>query len=141
MAENADQLGREQLAELVDGRTDEEINEFVSTTGVDTVLDQIFEGMQEAFLPEKAAGQSALVQWDIAAPDGTRSYQFKVDNGECSVAKGAGDAPRVTLGLALADFVRFVSGKLDGMQAFMSGKLKLTGDMFFAQTMQAWFAQ
>jgi putative sterol carrier protein len=57
------------------------------------------------------------------------------------VAKGAGESPRVTLGLALADFVRFVSGKLDGMQAFMAGKLKLTGDMFFAQTMQTWFAQ
>jgi putative sterol carrier protein len=141
VAENANQLGREQLAELVEGRSDEEINEFVSAAGVDTVLDQIFDGMKEAFLPEKTAGQSALVQWDIAAPDGTRSYQFKVDDGACSVAQGAGDSPRVTLGLNLADFVRFVSGSLDGMQAFMSGKLKLTGDMFFAQTMQTWFSQ
>jgi putative sterol carrier protein len=141
VAENANQLGREQLAELVEGRSDEEINEFVSATGVDTVLDQIFDGMKEAFLPDKAAGQTALVQWDIAAPDGTRSYQFKVDNGACSIVKGAAESPRVTLGLSLADFVRFVSGKLEGMQAFMAGKLKLTGDMFFAQTMQTWFDQ
>jgi putative sterol carrier protein len=32
------------------------------------------------------------------------------------------------------------AGQLDGMQAFMTGKLKLTGDMMFAQSMQAWFA-
>jgi putative sterol carrier protein len=47
----------------------------------------------------------------------------------------------VTLGMALPDFLRFITGKLDGMQAFMSGKLKLAGDMMFAQTMQTWFAQ
>jgi putative sterol carrier protein len=139
VAESANEVGRDQLAELVEGRTDEEINEYVSSTGVDDVLDQIFEGMKQAFLPEKAVGQSALVQWDIAAPDGTHSYQVNIDNGECSVAKGGDGSPRVTLGLTLADFIRFVSGKLDGMQAFMSGKLKLSGDMFFAQTMQAWF--
>ena len=28
----------------------------------------------------------------------------------------------------------------DGMQAFMSGKLKLGGDIMLAQTMQTWFA-
>lgn len=139
MADDANQVGRDQLAELVEGRTDEEINGYVASTGVDTVLDEIFEGMKQAFLPEKAAGQSALVQWDIAAADGTRTYQVNIENGQCSVAKGADGSPRVTLGLTLADFIRFVSGKLDGMQAFMSGKLKLTGDMFFAQTMQAWF--
>jgi putative sterol carrier protein len=45
----------------------------------------------------------------------------------------------VTLALAFPDFLRLVSNKLDGMQAFFSGKLKLTGDMMFAQTMQGWF--
>jgi putative sterol carrier protein len=37
--------------------------------------------------------------------------------------------------------LRLVSGKLNGMQAFFAGKLKLTGDMMFAQTMQGWFNQ
>ena len=42
--------------------------------------------------------------------------------------------------MALPDFLRFLTGQLDGMQAFMTGKLKLSGDMMFAQSMQAWFA-
>ena len=130
----------EALAQLLEGRSDDEINEFVAVAGVDTVLAQVFDAMKERLDPSKAAGQSAVIQWDVNAPDGVHSVQFKVDNGACSVAKGAAESPRVTLGLNMADFVRFVSGKLDGMQAFMSGKLKLTGDMFFAQTMQTWFA-
>jgi len=60
-------------------------------------------------------------------------------DGQCTVSAGADDAPRVTLGLSLSDLLRFIAGQLDGMQAFMSGKLKLSGDMMFATTMQNWF--
>lgn len=132
----------EQLAELIEGRSDEEINATVAEQGVDTVLGQIFGAMQERFQPDKAAGQSAVIQWDITAPDGTHSWQVKVADGKCEVKQGTDEpSPRVTLGLSLADFLRFIAGKLDGMQAFMSGKLKLSGDMMFAQTIGAWFAQ
>ena len=130
---------QEQLGELIEGRSDDEINQAVSEMGTDQVLDQIFGEMKNRFQADKAAGQNAVVQWDIAAPDSTRTYQLKIENGACEVAKSADATPRVTLGLSLADFMRFISGKLDGMQAFMSGKLKLSGDMMFAQTMQAWF--
>jgi putative sterol carrier protein len=128
------------LGALVEGKTDEEINAFLQEAGVSTVLDQIFNAMKERFQPDKAAGQTAVVQWDISTPDGTESYQFKVDNGTCEINKGGTETARVTLGLSLPDFIRFVAQKLDGMQAFMSGRLKLSGDMMFAQTMQAWFA-
>ena len=57
----------------------------------------------------------------------------------CDVTSGAADAPKVTLGMSLPNFMRFIAGKLDGMQAFMSGQLKLGGDMMFATMMQAWF--
>lgn len=132
---------QEQLAELVEGRTDDEINEAVSGMGTDAVLDAIFGAMLERFQPEKAAGQSANIGWDITTPDGVTSYQVQVVDGAATLAKGASDPTRVTLAMALPDFIRFIAGKLDGMQAFMGGKLKLQGDLMFAQTMQAWFAQ
>jgi putative sterol carrier protein len=132
---------QDQLGELVEGRTDDEINETMTAIGVDTVLDQIFSAMQERFQPDRAAGQSAVIGWDITAPDGVRSYQVKVENGACTVEKGGSEPARVTLGLSLPDFMRFIGGKLDGMQAFMAGKLKLSGDMMFAQTLQSWFGQ
>jgi putative sterol carrier protein len=134
-------MTQEQLGELVDGRTDDEINETIAAVGTDAVLEQIFSAMQERFQPDKAAGQSAVIGWEITAPDGVRTYQVKVENGTCTVEKDGTDAARVTLGLSLADFMRFIGGKLDGMQAFMGGKLKLQGDMMFAQTLQAWFGQ
>jgi len=127
------------LGALVEGRSDEEINTFVKSQGIDTILQQIFNGMAQAFVPEAAAGQSAVVQYDVTADDGAHSYQLKVDSGKCTVVKGAPEPARVTLGLSMPDFLRLIAGKLDGMQAFMAGKLRLGGDMMFAQVMQTWF--
>jgi putative sterol carrier protein len=134
-------MTQDQLGELIEGRSDEEINTAMAAIGVDNVLDQIFAAMQERFQPDRAAGQSAVIGWEITAPDGAHSYRVKVENGACTVEKGAEGDTRVTLGLTLPDFMRFIAGQLDGMQAFMSGKLKLTGDMMFAQTLQSWFGQ
>ena len=133
------QARQKELAASIEGRSDEEIEKGIEAQGTETVLDQIFAGMAEAFLPAKASGQSAVIQYDVKAGGKAHSYQLKVADGTCQVAKGAGGPARVTLALSLADFMRLVSGKLNGMQAFMSGKLKLQGDMMFAQTMQGWF--
>lgn len=138
----ADIGSREELAAMIEGKSDDEITAGVAERGTDQVLGQIFDHMaNQAFRPDRAGTQSAVVGWDITAPDGTHSYQLKVADGTCTVVAGNPEPARVTLGMALPDFLRFVTGKLDGMQAFMTGKLKLSGDMMFAQSMQAWFAQ
>jgi putative sterol carrier protein len=136
----ADIGSRDELATMIEGKSDDEINAGIAERGTDKVLGQIFDYMSGRFQPERAAGQSAVIGWDITSPDGTHSWQLKVADGACTVASGNAEAARVTLGMALPDFLRFLTGQLDGMQAFMTGKLKLSGDMMFAQSMQSWFA-
>ena len=137
----ADIAGPEELAAMIEGKSDDEINAGVAERGTDQVLGQIFDHMaKEAFRPDRAGNQSAVIGWAITSPEGTHSYQFNVADGTCTVAQGNAEPARVTLSMALPDFLRFLTGQLDGMQAFMTGKLKLSGDMMFAQSMQAWFA-
>ena len=126
----------------LEGRTDQEINDLVSSQSVDKVLGDIFNGMAGAFDPSAAGYQRAVIQYDVTAPDGAHSYQLKVANGKCNVAKGGKEAARITLSLALPDFLRLIGGKLDGTQAFMSGRLRVSGDMQFLltiETMAPWF--
>ena len=135
------QMDQGALGELVEGKSDDEINEAVNQMGgSDALLTQVFQGFKDRFQADKAAGQSAVIQWDITTPDGVKTTQLHVKDGNLDVVPGGTEAARVTLQLAQPDFIRFIAGKLDGMQAFMTGKLKLQGDMMFAQTMQAWFA-
>ena len=141
MPDQSIEARRAELSALIEGRSDEEIARGVEERGVASVLDGVFQGMAEAFLPDKAAGQSAVVQYDVTVAGQPHMYQLRIGGGKCEVVKGAADTPRVTLTLALPDFLRVVAGKLPPVQAFMTGKLKLQGDMMIATAMQGWFPQ
>jgi len=141
MSKQSIEARRAELAALIEGRSDEEITRGVEERGVESVLDGVFQGMADAFLPDKAAGQSAIVQYDVTVAGQPHTYQLKIGGGRCEIVKGRADTPRVTLTLALPDFLRVVAGKLPPVQAFMTGKLKLSGDMMIATAMQGWFPQ
>ena len=110
-----------------------------SPGGVDGFLDQVFEGMKSSFNPQKAGAQQATVQYELTHPEGTSNYTMRIADGRCEVERGVAESPRVSIKMGVGDFVRLITGKLNGMQAFMTGKLKVSGDLFFAQTFQSWF--
>merc|ERR1712232_313292 len=63
---------------------------------------------------------------------GDDKLHIDLKNGSGSV-KWEEDKADVTITLAPVDFEAMAAGKLDGMQAFMSGKLKIKGNMMLAQ--------
>jgi putative sterol carrier protein len=133
-------MDRTQLGKAIDGRSDDEINQALAGK-YDQTCAEVFEGMKRHFLPEKAGDQKAVIQYNVKAPDAVHTYQVKVEAAQCEVSKGTTDPARVTLTLGFPDFLRLVSGKLNAVQAFFTGKLKVSGDAMFAQSMQGWFKQ
>ena len=133
------QVDPAQLAELVKGLSDDELKEQISNLGEEEVLKNIFDGMQEAFIPEKAQGVNSTLQYDVETSAGTKQWSVKIENGACTTSEGPSSDPRLTLKVGMVDFVRLILGQADGTQLFMSGKLKLQGDMMFAMQMQSFF--
>jgi len=128
------------LRTMLEGRTDEEIEQFVEMLGVEQLFEMVIPQMVNRFDADKAAGQTAVVQFEVRDKAGaTHAFHVDVENGTCAGATGPAEAPRVTLNFSVPVFLRFLSGLLDPMQAFMSGQLKVTGDMVFAVTFQGWF--
>lgn len=128
-----------QMAEAIKGLSDEDLTKQIKERGVDLTLKEIFDGMQEAFLPEKAAGVNAVVVYEIDADGETKSWSVRIGDGACTTSEGASENPRLTLQIKVADFVRLIFGQADGTQLFMGGKLKLKGDMMFAMQQQGFF--
>jgi putative sterol carrier protein len=58
--------------------------------------------------------------------------------GTVSNDDGAADA---TINVGFEDFLKLAQGQLDPMQAFMTGKLKVVGDMAAALKLQSLFAK
>lgn len=134
-----DQDQVQQLAEAVRSLNDEELLQVLASQegGYRATLDQAFDGMAAAYDPARAS-REAVFQWHVETPDGVESYTVRCGD-TCTVEHAKAESATVTLGLPLPDFLRLILGQLDGMQAFMSGKLKLTGDIMLAQAMQSWF--
>jgi len=55
----------EELARLIEGRSDAEIMEAAQITGLERVFEKVFQGMVDHFLPEKAAGHSGVIEWKL----------------------------------------------------------------------------
>lgn len=131
---------RAMLQEAVKGKSDEEILKTLADAGgVEQTLDMIFEGMAMALKPE--AAQDCILGFSLTEGDKTHNYAVIVNDKKATYEKRDPSDARVTLGLTVPDYLRMISGDLDGMQAFMQGKLKLTGDMMFAQQIQTMFEQ
>lgn len=127
-----------ELREAVKGRSDKYINEVVGDQGA-TVVMRVAEQMKEHFLPEKAKGREAVIQYDVAATDGVHTFHLEIADGRCQVAAGQAASPRITLKVALAPFLRLSTGELSAMSAFLSGKVKVKGDLMIGPLIETWF--
>ncbi|MBW2179490.1 MAG: SCP2 sterol-binding domain-containing protein [Deltaproteobacteria bacterium] len=104
-----------------------------------TTLKEVFEMMPDAFKPEEAAGLDVVFQFNISGADGGDWY-ITVKDQKCEVAEGQADNPTTTLKISDEDYVKMITGELDGMAAFTSGKLKVEGDMMKSQLLGKIFA-
>ena len=100
---------------------------------------QLMEKMPGAFLPEKAQGVNAVIHFIFTGAE-AGEWNARIAEGKCEVTQGAPSGPAtMTLTADSSDYVKIFTGELDGMQAFMQGKLKLGGDLNLAMKMMQFF--
>ena len=102
-----------------------------------TVKELVF-NHEKAFIPEKAAGLSAVVQYHLTGDDGG-DFIISIENDECKVAEGIAEDPVMTMTADGAYFGDVLLGKADGMKGFMDGKLQLAGDLNLAMKLTSFF--
>jgi putative sterol carrier protein len=101
-------------------------------------VEQLMEKMPGAFLPEKAQGVDATIQFNFTGEE-PGQWNATIRDGNVDVARGAHPAPKMTLTADSSDYVKIFTGELDGMQAFMQGKIKLAGDLNLAMKLMQMF--
>ena len=99
---------------------------------------ELMSKMPKAFLPEKAPGLDAVIQFKFSGTEAGEWYAT-IKGEKCTVDKGVFPTPKMTLSADSADYVKIFTGELDGMQAFMGGKLKLAGDLNLAMKLMTMF--
>ena len=100
-----------------------------------TTAKEFFEQLPSRADASKTAGMTNSYLFDI---EGAGKWKVNVDNGTVSVTEGGDDADAV-ITTSEETFQKIVSGEQNPTSAYMTGKLKVKGDMGAAMKLQKLF--
>ena len=95
-----------------------------------------FEGLPSRVPPERIEGMKNTYVFDI---DGAGVWTVKVADGAIAVNEGAAGDADCTFSTSEESFEKIVAGEQNPTTAYMTGKLKIKGDMGAAMKLQKLF--
>lgn len=106
------------------------------------VVAEIFRRMPSE-LKQTAAAPDSVIRWHITGDDGgepLETWYLVFEDGVCRTTTRAPETePRTTLTVSALDLLRLASGQEPPMTMFQSGRVKISGDLFFAAQLQGMF--
>jgi putative sterol carrier protein len=105
------------------------------------VLGAIFRQMPRRLNREQAKDVDAVIDWRIKDAAGERvdRYQVTIKDGRCRVSRRASDSPRSMIEVDAVDFLRLAAGLAQGPELFMTGKIRIEGDVMFTARLASLF--
>lgn len=101
-------------------------------------VSEFFSGLESKVDADKIAGMNAVYQFDITG-DGGGQWNVALADGTAKVSEGTHENPSITITASADDWLKIVSGEMNGQTAFLTGKLKIKGDMGLAMKLQNLF--
>ena len=102
-------------------------------------VNETFDAMPSRFRADKAAGTNAVIQYDVTG-EGGGTWHAVIKDGACTVNQGPATNPNLTLQIGSQEWLDMLAGKQSGQMLFMSGKLKVKGDMGLAMKLGSMFS-
>lgn len=100
------------------------------------VLAEVFDRMSAHLRADRAHRTSAVVHWRIGCQhtevDAHEWFQTVIDDGACTTGTELDRAPRVTLTVDMADFVRLATGITGPVRLLATRRLRIRGDVRYA---------
>ncbi len=101
--------------------------------GIREVMSVMSDSLQKNTAKNK--GLNGVFQFDLNGEEPLEFY-FKLSDGVPEVVEGKAESSNITISMSGSDFKDLQNGTLNGMAAFMSGKLKVKGDMSLAMKLE-----
>ena len=104
----------------------------------DLTIEQIMSNTPKVFKPDAAEGVNTVVQFNFTGAE-TSEWVVSILDGKCTSEKGIASTPNMTMTIDSQDYIKIVAGELNAMNAFMQGKVKVSGDMMMAMKFPTFF--
>jgi putative sterol carrier protein len=105
------------------------------------ILDEIFRRMVEHFRPARAEGVRAVIHWKILdrPGGGYDHYEFVIEDGAAALNQPPARDATLEFRIKPVHFLKLVTGNAQGPLLFMTGKLKIKGDLALAARAPGFF--
>jgi putative sterol carrier protein len=104
----------------------------------ETPIAQLVQKAPQALLADKATGINAVVHLHLTGSQ-AEDWTMTIKDRQCQVERGVPSKPTLTLTAEAQDCLDIFRGKMDGMRAFMQGKLLISGDYMLATRLPGLF--
>jgi putative sterol carrier protein len=134
----------EQFAELIADAKDDQLSEIIHGPLRKQVLDEIFGRMADHVEPAQIEGLDAVVHFKILdRPEeqggGYDHYEVIFTDGACRASDSPEHDPKVTIRVSGVQFLKLAANNASGPTLFLTGKLKLEGDVMLASRLTSFF--
>jgi putative sterol carrier protein len=99
-------------------------------------VQEFFDSLPERVDPAKTAGMNNTYVFEVEAAG---TWTVRVVDGVVEVSEGAAEDADCTISASEETFAKIVSGESNPTSAYMTGKLKIAGDMGAALKLQKLF--
>jgi putative sterol carrier protein len=108
----------------------------------ETLLAEIFDRMGSHIRPDRANNLHAVVHWRLsggAGDGGYDRYETVISHGSCTVNREMREKAKVTITIAPTDFFKLITHQSTPAVLFVTGKIKVKGDLAFAAGLIGFF--
>lgn len=137
-------VGADTFARLISRASKDQIQAFMLRPEIRRmVLDQVFlHRMPKHLRAERTEDTHAVAHFRIsggAGDGGYDRYEVVIDHGACTVTTSPAAKAQATITLGPVELLRLITGNASAPVLFMTGKLKVRGDLAFAAGMMGLF--
>ncbi len=129
-------MGPDTFAKIVTRASREQIQAVMADPSLRTrIVDEIFRRMGDHVRRDRVRGLDAIVHWRLSDGVGAGGYdrwETVIADSACTVNREMAGKPRVTITLSPPDFLKLITQNAAAPVLFLTGKLKVRGDLAFA---------
>ncbi len=133
---NLAKMDPQNFARIISRASKDQVEAVTAKPGLrERVLDEVFRRMETHFRSERAGATRAVVHFHLTGGfggDGHDTYEAVIEDAECTINKGETREPRASVTLSPVEFLKLATGNASAPVLFMTGKLKVKGDLGFA---------
>lgn len=101
-------------------------------------IEMLMDMLPDLFLPERAAGVDVDIQAHLTG-EGGGDYVLMIHDQQVVAREGTVENPNITVTASASDALDIANERLDPMRAFLTGKVRLSGDMRLAMSLVGLF--